>query len=407
MRRRILLALVLTLLSVMTATHAAPPDVRQAPSLTPSNRPGPSPEEVAQALALVNAFIDCVNREDFEKAFTYVRGIDDPKVTDIAFRNRVHELIADRAFRELSTCDANLETIGTAIDAYGRANGWKLPKTLDALAHSAYLSELPVCPAGGHYIYTDDDRDPRIVCSRDAHARIGVKGDFPALSLRGGRSLGGQRLNFDQNLDFKVSGYTVTVAAYQPDFITLWIAIEEQSSMRGEPTRARTGWFGMSRRNGEWKIDLFLSNQDMNGMFDLEAWLENTAICKQVLYYVLLTLPGQRPPEAERTRAELLLKVCESNLRNLAVLVEKISLTRNGRYPLTVSLATLLRQVHNTLQRCPAGGTYRYQADSDGDGDTYRIYCEGHAHAAAGVPANQPSVDPVMGVVRQRSLSSP
>lgn len=396
---------VIALLLLTTGLSIAAPPVRTTPSIIQQKAFEPSEAEVKQALDLVNGFVECVNREDFVRAFGYVRGIDDPKAATARMLGRVKDIIAANAFRDLMTCETNLEMIGSAVEGYGRAHQWKMPRSLDDLVRAALLTEIPRCPAEGRYIYENTRDGPYVACSRDAHREIGVKGDFPSLSARDGLSVGGQRLSFDQTVDFKVERFTTTVAGFQPDFNTLWIYLDEVSSIRGEPARKRHGVFGLSREDGIWKIDLFLTNEDLISTFDMEKWQEETAIAKQILYILLRSQPGQRATDAETARAKLLLRVCESNLRNLAVAVEALSVKMNGRYPSTGAIAQILHRRPQVLPVCPAGGTYRYRGDASGY--KYVIYCEGHAHAEADVPADLPSVDPVLGVIHARPDAPP
>lgn len=379
--------------------------IRTTPSIIQKKTFEPSDEEVQQALHLVNDFVECVRREDFVRAFGYVRGIDDPKAATDRMLERVRDNIAANAFRDLMTCETNLEMIGSAVEGYSRAHQWMPPRSLNDLIRSALLIEMPRCPAGGRYVYANGREGPFVVCSRDAHREIGVRGDFPSLSARDGLSIGEQKLSFDQTVDFTVERFSTSVAGFQPDFNTLWIYLDEVSSIRGEPARPRKGVFGLSRSDGIWKIDLFLTNADLNSTFDMDKWRVETAIAKQVLYILLRAQPGQHPNDAERGRAKLLLRVCESNLRILAVALEGVSVRLNGRYPSTAPLYRVLHRRPQVLPVCPAGGKYRYR--SDASGYKYVIDCQGHAHAEADVPANLPSVDPVLGVIRAHPDAPP
>lgn len=396
MKLRVVAWGVALMLAVGGAAFADPAAPRTLPSLTDEKPAGISEAEARQALDVVNAFVGCIYKQDYEGSFRYVRGIDDPRAAAARLHQGVHDTIAARGFKNLSTCEANLEMIMSAVEAYARAHGWALPPSLEDLLRGTYLTELPRCPAGGRYVYTNTRHAPSVHCGRDAHRDIGIKGDYPSMSASEGLSLGDQALVFDVDVEFSVRSFSTRVAFFQPDFNVLWVLLDEVSALQGDAPHKRGAVIGLSRHDGVWMIDPFLTSQDVPMAFDRVAWRSETAIPKQVLYGMLQTQPGLRADDAERGRAFLLLRVCESNLRNLSVALEAVSVAQGGRYPVTAPLEKVLATRMKSLPHCPAGGTYRYRADPSGD--RYVIYCSGHAHAEADVPVDLPAVDPVLGV---------
>ena len=370
----------------------------QPPTSAPlSATPAPlSEQEQQQALDTARTFVTRFYQRNVAGAFELVRGIKNPEAEAKLLSDRIHDSIAAEAYQHLSLCEANLETLGGALSAWSRVNGSSLPRTLDALVAGAYLTEVPRCPAGGRYVYQPSKTGVSVACTRDAHRRIGITGSFPALTRSGALTLGGQSLRFERRVPFTVAQWNVNIALWQADYRTLWLALTEQSSLENGPMRDRGGVLVMSRRDGVWKIDLWLTCQDLNMAFDPVKWQTQTPIVIQALCYAVQGQPGTQVPESEQGKPQLQLRVCEANLRGLAVALEDVSLNLNGRYPTTGALETVLKRSRKTLPTCPAGGRYTYRCEPGGH--SYVIFCAGHAHADAGLPADLPSVDPVLGV---------
>lgn len=358
--------------------------------------------ERTQALATAESFVKRLYQHDLAGAFAHVHGLTSPQLEARQLLTRLNTAAASAAYRNLSDCEENLENIGTALSAWDRAESQARSCSLKTLQAAGLLAATPICPSGGQYRITRTMSGFTVCCLHDAHTEIGVRGNYPAITERGTLTFGGQKLTFGTRVAFEVRRWDLRVVHWQADFRTLWLELKEESSFEGGPFRTRTGVLAMSRQEGVWRVDVWLTGQALNNLFDLGEWHKQTPLAVMALCYTLRGQPGTLAPEQEQGQAHLLLKICEGNLRALAVTLEDLCLASKGHYPATAPLKTILCRSRQEIPVCPAGGKYVYTRTSQG---SYRVYCAGHAHADAEIPANLPSVDPALGVVDASTTS--
>lgn len=361
----------------------------------------PDAASSAQAMAVVNEFAEAIYGRNFPKAFALVRGIPNPAEEGKRFQQVIRNMVAAVSFRQLSMCQINIEILAAGVESYARDHEGKYPPNLKVLLNGTdmYLTQLPTCPAGGTYEYRHDRQGYQIFCHKDAHSEIGVTGDHPAYASGTGLTLGEHKLNLDFEPQFMVKNHKVTVEQWIPDFNILVVRLDEDSAIEDvDAMHHRVSRFSMSRKDGQWLIDLFLSNRDMSFVYDFEKWQETETLPKQVLYFYLtrggsavtLENPGYMD------RADLLLRVCESNLRSISLGIEAWSVDHAGKYPRENGLKVIVPRYMALIPRCPAGGVYVYTHEPHSA--KFLVRCMGHAHANANVPPNYPTVDPVNGV---------
>jgi hypothetical protein len=395
---RALIAL-LALLPLLAAAGAAPRQLEIAPAAETRT---PSTAEIAEGLEVVEQYADAVYKGDYATAFRLVRGIDDPARAAESFRDVMRNDVAAWAFRQLSTCQTNVEAMSSAIESYARDHEGAYPPSLSALVSlkDLYLTELPRCPAGGIYQYRHTASGFSVACHENAHVLVGIKGSFPAYASGSGLSLGGQKINLSTTPQFTVKSHHVAVDAWLPDFHILTVRLEEDSGVALiDNLMKRSSIFALTRKDGRWKIDLYLSNRDMTFVYDFEKWRKTEALPKQILvFYQISTSPVRFVQEYQQS-GQLELEVCESNLRSISLAVEAWSVDHGGAYPPGPGFAAIVPRYLKRLPVCPSGGQYAYERDPRSG--SYTIRCMGHAHANAGLPANHPLIDPINGVTER------
>ncbi|MCL5773525.1 MAG: DUF3352 domain-containing protein [Firmicutes bacterium] len=90
--------------------------------------------------------------------------------------------------KNYTTCQMNLKNISTALEMWADDHNGSYPGNLQDVESTEYLHKLPVCPAKGVYKYRhiSNPEGYYIECSQNAHANIGVSGNFPAYSSEDG-----------------------------------------------------------------------------------------------------------------------------------------------------------------------------------------------------------------------------
>lgn len=404
MRLRALISAMIAVLLMCCVGFAEPPG---APPIDVSQPLGSelSAAEKDQALSSARTFVEAMYSGNYEAAFAVVHGVSDAKVAALELRKALHDFVAREEFRKLNECTDNLSIIGAAIDTYAVDHRGQRPRDLSTVVKSreVYLKELPHCPAGGKYEYQYDARRNtyRLYCHKNAHAAIGVRGDYPEYVDKEGLSIGNQALNLAYSPHFALRSCSIKFERIVPDFHILIVRMDEVSDMDNEGFVKRSSHFAMSRKNGQWAIDLDLSNRDMAFVYDYERWTTDATIPKQLLYYYQLAqTPQLAGMEDSEDKAQLQVRICSYNLRDISVALESWSVAHGGRYPQRNAWKDLIPHYLTQMPKCPAGGIYHYVVDSTHGG--YRVYCAGHAHRRAGLPDNFPEVDPVYGISKER-----
>ena len=96
---------------------------------------------------------------------------------------------------------------------------------------------------------------------------------------------------------------------------------------------------------------------------------------------------------------------CKSNLKNLGTALEMYSTDFQGHYPPT--LAQLTPSYIKTIPTCPSAGVETYSATYEvqlGDKkvpDHFTIFCKGHNHERANVPADYPQYNAIQGLIER------
>lgn len=368
------------------------PAAVQAPSLVLGGAPGMvDPADEARCLEVVRAFVERAYTWDFAGAFRYVRGLRDPEAPAGRYLEFLRDARASQGYRMLAECQDNLFALAGALE--NRTEG--LPSSLDELVSGGgpFPQGLPACPAHGTYGYRrEGSADYQLWCGTDAHYALGIHGDRPRYTRREGLVRGTEQLSLQAPAAFEVGEGTLAVEDYDEDYEVVLVRHTERSRLEpGEPLRERQSRFVLSRQDGLWRIDLALSNRDTLYVFDQEKWHQESTLARQILfYYQLAEALGFQSPDIEQ-KALLEVRICEANLRSLSLEVERWSAEHHGDYP--------SRAPGGGQPQCPAGGVYRYRKEPDG---SYRLWCSGTAHQAAGLPADRPSLTPVLGVSRGR-----
>ena len=397
MRSSWILGLLLGLLlaGISQAQPAAPPAPPPAPAQASELSGKGDPAEAAQALEVVRSFVRHLYARQWGEAFRLVRGVEDPERAGSRFGEFVGDARASYGYRMLSECEDNLFALAAAVENHPGGP----PPTLEALVASgqAFPQGLPTCPGKGTYRYRREGEDYRIWCATDAHAILGIRGDYPAFSRSQGLTLGNQQLGLRVPVDFDVQDWSVEIDDYDELIQSFVVRQAEHSRTQpGQPYRLRTGRFVLSRQGGQWLIDLALSNRDMAFVFDPDRWAEEMSPAAQTLYYFQMAEASDYKFTDLESRTQLEVRICEANLRSLSLALERWSAEHHGAYP-KGGWTGLARKDLPELPTCPAGGTYRFRLEPPG---SYRIWCSGHAHKEAGLAPDYPALTPALGVTR-------
>jgi len=379
MRRPCLALVALLVLMLAGVPHAEEP------------RPGQTCVEV------VRAYVTDVYANRLASALSQVRGVE-TEDSGSKFERLVLDSISLEGYQDLSECSYNLFALAGAIEA----RGGNLPQSLKELVGpgTVFPRGMPLCPAMGEYQFARTrDGGYRIWCGTDAHQSLGIGGNFPEFSSHGGLSVGNQELKMVTDLQFEVQDWSLEVEAFDEKRGLARVRHREKSRLGGhrQPVFERSSSFMLSSQDGQWRIDLALSNRDMVFLFDEDEWNRTATIPRQVLfYYQVSEAMDFRSPDIE-DRPRLQLRICEANLRSLSLAVEEWSVQHGGAYP-TSALEVVTPKFLREMPRCPAGGQYRYRIEPPG---SYRIWCDGNRHEAAGVPTGYPALTPVLGVIER------
>lgn len=90
--------------------------------------------------------------------------------------------------KNYTTCQMDLKNISTALEMWADDHNGSYPDKLQDIEAPEYLHKLPSCPAKGVYKYRHvaTPEGYYIECSQNAHANIGISGNFPAYSSEDG-----------------------------------------------------------------------------------------------------------------------------------------------------------------------------------------------------------------------------
>lgn len=110
-------------------------------------------------------------------------------------------------------------------------------------------------------------------------------------------------------------------------------------------------------------------------------------------------------PNFIRARAQGQATACKSNLKNIGTGLEMWAVDHGGKYP--DSLSKLTPEYLKYIPECPAAGkvTYTLQTGPKAPlndkhyADYYYLECTGHAHEAAGLPADYPKYTAIEGLI--------
>lgn len=111
-------------------------------------------------------------------------------------------------------------------------------------------------------------------------------------------------------------------------------------------------------------------------------------------------------PNFMRARAQGQMTACCSNLKNIATGLEMWSTDNQGHYPDTLDQIT--PNYLKVLPTCPAALIETYSSSytstkpdpEKGTADSYRLFCRGSNHSAAGVPPDYPQYTSTEGCIR-------
>lgn len=355
----------------------------------------PRPEETC--VEVVRAYVTDVYANRMASALSRVRGVE-AEDSGSKFQRLVLDSLSLEGYEDLSECGYNLFALAGAIEA-------RRGKPLSSLEElvgpgTVFPRGMPRCPALGEYrLARTRDGGYRIWCGTDAHESIGIGGNFPEFSSHGGLSVDNQELRLVSDIRFEVEDWSLEVEALDEEHGLARVRHREKSRLGGprQPVLGRSSSFMLSSHEGQWRIDLALSNRDMVFLFDEDEWSRTATLPRQVLfYYQVSESMGFRSPDIE-DRPRLELRICEANLRSLSLAVEEWSVQHAGAYP-TSALEVVTPKFLREMPRCPAGGRYRYRSEPAG---SYRIWCDGNRHQAAGVPTGYPALTPVLGVIER------
>jgi hypothetical protein len=356
-----------------------------------------SPSVGETCVEVVRAYVTDVYANRMASALARVRGVEAEDLGS-KFERLLLDSISLEDYEDLSECSDNLFALAGAIEA----RSGKPLASLDELVGpgTVFPRGMPRCPALGQYrLARTEDGGYRIWCGTDAHESIGIGGNFPEFSSLGGLSLNNQELKLVSDLRFEVEDWSLEVEALDEERGLARVRHREKSRLGGprQPVLERSSSFMLSSQDGQWRIDLALSNRDMVFLFDEDEWSRTATLPRQVLfYYQVSESMGFRSPDIE-DRPRLELRICEANLRSLSLAVEEWSVQHAGAYP-TSALEVVTPKFLREMPRCPAGGQYRYRIEPPG---SYRIWCDGNRHQAAGVPTGYPALTPVLGVIER------
>lgn len=110
-------------------------------------------------------------------------------------------------------------------------------------------------------------------------------------------------------------------------------------------------------------------------------------------------------PNFIRARAQGQATACKSNLKNIGTALEMWSTDHGGKYP--DSLSKLTPEYLKYIPECPAAGKVTYTLRTGPNAplndkhyaDYYYLECKGHAHEAAGLPADYPKYTAIEGLI--------
>jgi len=334
----------------------------------------PRPEETC--VEVVRAYVADVYANHMASALSWVRGVE-AEDSGSKFERLVLDSLSLEGYEDLSECGYNLFALAGAIEA----RSGKPPSSLKELVGpgTVFPRGMPRCPTLGEYGFArTQDGGYRIWCGTDAHESIGIGGNFPEFSSHGGLSVDNQELRLVSDLRFEVEDWSLEVEALDEERGLARVRHREKSRLGGhrQPVLERSSSFMLSSQDGQWRIDLALSNRDMVFLFDEDEWSRTATIPRQVLFYyqVSESMDFRSPDIEDRPRLEL--RICEANLRSLSLAVEEWSVQHAGAYP-TSALEVVTPKFLREMPRCPAGGQYRYRIEPPG---SYRIWCDGNRH---------------------------